>query len=96
MKTIPLTRGMRVIVDDVDFGWLSQHKWYAKKTGDNGSFYAARFQRINRQGTTIYMHRVLTSCPAGKEVDHINQKPLDNRRANLRVCTKQENLANRF
>lgn len=41
-----------------------------------------------------YLHRYLTNCPDDKVVDHINRKPIDNRRENLRICTQQENLRN--
>jgi len=32
----------------------------------------------------------------GKEVDHKNKNTLDNRRANLEICTKKENLKRRY
>ena len=40
------------------------------------------------------MHREMLSPPPGMDVDHINGNPLDNRRANLRVCTRSENNGN--
>ena len=40
------------------------------------------------------MHRVITKCPKGKQVDHINGDGLDNRKANLRICTVNENNKN--
>lgn len=39
-------------------------------------------------------HRDLLNPPAGMDVDHINGDPLDNRRANLRVCEHRQNLWN--
>lgn len=88
MKTIPLSRGMEVIVDDEDFEWLNQWKWcyslgYARK-----SFYK------NGKKTTIGMHRLILGDVDGKCVDHINGNKLDNRRENLRYCSLTENNRN--
>jgi hypothetical protein len=82
VKRIPLTRGLFAIVDDEDFDALVQFKWCVA-----GSGYAATAR--NRKIT--YMHRVLLDAPNGVEVDHINGDRLDNRRINLRLCTKSQN-----
>lgn len=41
-----------------------------------------------------YIHRIIMDPPADMVVDHININPLDNRRVNLRICTKAENNRN--
>jgi hypothetical protein len=83
-KEIRLSNGMAAIVDDDDYDFLMQWKWYF-----NGR-YAMRC--IN--GKTTGMHRLIAGTPAGVEVDHINGNKLDNRRANLRNCTRSENARN--
>ncbi len=40
------------------------------------------------------MHRLIMNTPEGMDTDHINRKPLDNRRINLRVCTHGDNMQN--
>ena len=43
------------------------------------------------------MHRLLLgeeSIPAKMEIDHINGKPYDNRRSNLRLVTHSDNMKN--
>lgn len=91
MKLIKLTKGKFVKVDDEDFNKLNQFRWYFNVNG-----YAARRDSKQNRYRHIYMHRVITGCPQGVEVDHKNNDRLDNRKCNLRVCTRQENAFNRL
>ena len=92
MKTIPLTQGKVALVDDCDYEKLSQHKWHARK--DLNTYYAQR--RICKDGKwiLIHMHREIIGTPDGMKTDHIDRDGLNNQRANLRVCTHQENMMN--
>jgi hypothetical protein len=45
-------------------------------------------------GKSVYLHRFLMNAEDADIVDHKNKKTLDNRIANLRICTKQENAFN--
>jgi hypothetical protein len=40
------------------------------------------------------MHRLLVGARKGQYVDHKNRNGLDNRRANLRICTQSQNMGN--
>lgn len=86
MKRVKLTKNQYALVDDEDFEELNREKWYTSSTG-----YATR---RNRKKMT-YMHRTITNCPQGMQVDHINGNRLDNQRINLRVVTSQQNKQNR-
>lgn len=91
MKTIKLTRGKVVLVDDADFHWLLQWKWYARKAPN--TWYAGRSSYSdNGRCGIVYMHRQIMGFP--KEVDHRNRNGLDNRRENLRVGHRSGQAAN--
>lgn len=90
MKEIQLTQDKMAIVDDEDFEWLSKYKWHYQNKG-----YAERNRSIHLgKHKTILMHREILQVPDGMESDHINGNRLDNRRANLRICTRGENGKN--
>jgi len=86
---IPLTQGKFALVDDANVAWLSQWKW----TYHAG--YAVRGLWIDDKYITIHMHREVVGTPSGLETDHINLDTLDNRQANLRVCTRGQNERNK-
>jgi hypothetical protein len=91
-KEIQLTQGMVALVDDDDYEWLNQYNWHcARKT------YAGR-REANKpngeKGKIVLMHRVIMNPPKDMVVDHINGDTLDNRRSNLRICTKRDNQRN--
>lgn len=52
------------------------------------------YATMTHGGRTVYVHRWLMGLPEGKEVDHINGDSLDNRKDNLRACSKAENRRN--
>ncbi len=89
MKTITLTMGQEVIVDDEWYPILNEWNWYFH----NG--YAARDIGGRNNKQHIYMHRYICMAPDGYEVDHINQNKLDNRKENLRVVLPEKNYYNR-
>lgn len=95
MKIKISNANLYILVDDEDYEWLNQWKWSLLKSG-----YARRNIAISKNGRvvrqkTILMHRQLLNAPKGMEVDHINHDKLDNRKANIRLATKQENAFNR-
>ena len=96
-REIPLTKGFVALVDDADYDALHVLPWRVGVT--RGRAYALWRKYVGiREGksryTEITMHRHLTDAPAGFEIDHINGNALDNRRSNLRVCTRAENARN--
>jgi hypothetical protein len=98
MKLIPLTRGKFVMVDDEDYEYLNQWKWYATKS--HITFYAERQQRLNpgiqpQKQKNIKMHRLIMNTSQNMQVDHIDHNGLNNQKSNLRNCTLSQNARNR-
>jgi len=87
-KLIPLTQGKFAIVDAADYEWLNQYKWHVKKHKHTS------YARTQKNGKSIRMHRLITSAPPHLFVDHRDLNGLNNRRSNLRLCTRAENIHN--
>lgn len=95
MKTLKLTQNQIVLIDDMDYEMLNQFKWCFALRGDKKTGYAVRRTSKEDGRKLIPMHRLIMNAPKGMEVDHINRNTLDNRRSNLRLVTRSENLMNR-
>src|ERR1043166_6441225 len=80
-------QGRRMQVSEEDFDRVAFRGWYVMKTG-----YAAT--TVN--GKNVTAQRFILNPPPGVEVDHRNGDKLDNRRFNLRTCTKSQNNMNRY
>jgi len=97
MKEIKLTQGQIALVDDEDFEYLSQWKWYASKQNDS-SFIAVRNARkaeyIDGVRYRIFMSRVIMNTPIDLVVDHRDHNPLNNQKYNLRNCSYSQNSQN--
>lgn len=91
-----LKTGEAVLFDHQDRDLILSYHWSAKRNRNN--VYAVTFipAREGNKGhsSLLFMHTLIMNPPSGKEVDHWNGGGLDNRRANLRVVTHQQNMQN--
>jgi hypothetical protein len=83
-KIIPLTKGQNTLVDTADYDMLNQWNWCAQWCEETQSFYA-------QKGGGVRIHQLILGCKWG---DHKNHDTLDNRRENLRKCTRSQNARN--
>jgi hypothetical protein len=82
--------GHQFIIDAEDWPWISGFKWSVSSDGGKRMYVSTRIEEKK-----IYLHRFLLEAPHDQGVDHRNGDPLDNRKANLRLATHQQNMFNR-
>lgn len=87
---VPLSKGQHAKIDKEDV-WILKYKWHASWQPTAKTYYAYR----TMNGRKKAMHRVLLDPPDGMDVHHRNGNGLDNRRSNIVVCTRGQNLAAR-
>jgi hypothetical protein len=88
MKQVQLSNGGFATVDDEDFHRTEGRSWWRTPGG-----YAAT-ERNKREGRVL-LHWLVMGRPKIGELDHINGNGLDNRKANLRIVTRQQNAMNK-
>lgn len=91
MKLIPLTQGKFAQVDDEDYDYLMQWKWYA--IPKRRTTYARSSETL--KSPSIRMHRLIMKPPPELQVDHIDGNGLNNQKSNLRWATHSQNQFNR-
>ena len=93
-REIQLDKGYIAKVDTEDYDRVSEHNWYAN-VKKNGEVRAICYIKSRDKDTNLSMARFVMNAPTGRLVDHINHDTLDNRKSNLRICSKLQNQANR-
>jgi hypothetical protein len=90
---ISLPSGEHVLVDGEDFEILNQFKWFLFES--SGIKYARGYLKSKDKHKPL-MHRVIMGVVREPSIliDHKNRNGLDNRRSNLRICTRAENQYN--
>lgn len=76
-----------LLVDNKDFYLVKDIKWSLHPRSLRG--WVPAIQK------NVFIHRFILNPPKDKVVDHINHNTLDNRRVNLRICSRLENARNR-
>lgn len=87
MASIVLPDGRRCLVDDNAYEAVRGIPWRAGADGYVVAYVC--------RGWYARLHRAILGVADGTLVDHINGDKLDNRKANLRACTHEENMRNR-
>ncbi len=82
-RWIPLPRGHAALVDEEDYERTMYFNWCSFES--RGRRYA--------QSDSVSMHSFILGCKI-EEIDHKNGNGLDNRKQNLRHCTKTQNMRN--
>ncbi len=80
--------GYKVQVDPSDLARVCRHSWQIQK--NKWGIYVRTMIKKRK----VYLHRFILDAPKGSDVDHKNRDGLDNRRANLRICTRSQNNMN--
>lgn len=90
------------LIDTEDLPLVQLFSWsYADARGDGKHEYARATQTIpqgrGRKHNVVLMHRLVMqgNNPHQRFIDHLNHNGLDNRKANLRVCSATLNALNR-
>ena len=73
----------RTLIDLEDVNKVKQYKWSIMN------------KYVICQSKKMRLHRLIMDCPDDMIVDHINHDRFDNRKSNLRVCTRHQNNMNK-
>lgn len=77
--------------DIEDYDRIKNYCWHRHQDG----YLRTRIDRVNDKNIYILMHNLIfEKCDKNNNLDHINGKPFDNRKDNLRECTHMDNMKN--
>ena len=87
---VKTSKGETFAVDPEFSSLFERHIWHISPQG-----YVERTTTTKgRKRVHFKLHRIVAGALLGQQVDHINGDKLDNRKENLRICTRMGNSAN--
>jgi hypothetical protein len=92
MKT--MINGHEIFIDE-DEAWRLEEYHYRIMQGANRKYYVLRMGLVDGKWLAILLHREINNTPKSFDTDHINGNSLDNRKINLRTCTRSQNSMNK-
>ena len=87
------------------FDLLSKNKIVSKDSKKKNKMDTKDYKVVRREVTVsdeemlcgkIGMHRLILGIVDNIDIDHLDRDPLNNRRSNIRFCTHQDNMKNKF
>lgn len=87
LSVIYTSKGEHILVDTEDLPKLIGFTWFLYPDGHAVA---------KNKGKELRLHRQIMGTPKGMDTDHKNHNRADNRKCNLRVCTRQENTMNQL
>lgn len=88
--------GLEFYFDKEDYDIIKNYNWTEKIVHGIKTGYVQMIVWDNNKPRIVYLHRFIleqnNKSIDGKTVDHINHKPYDNTKLNLRVCEHFENI----
>lgn len=88
-------KGNKVIIDKEDMQKVIARKWHI--VGPEKVYLACYDKELygkTKKNRKIRLHRFIIKAKKGQIIDHINGNAFDNRKCNLRICTKLQNNGN--
>tara|TARA_R110000851_G_scaffold170949_1_gene317305 strand:- start:147 stop:722 length:576 start_codon:yes stop_codon:yes gene_type:complete len=82
------------VVEAIKYKSGKPGKWYDHRPGGYKNVNCIKHYAVDGDRRKA-IHRVVMNAPPGMDVDHINGDPLDNRKENLRLCTRSQNAQNK-
>ena len=93
MRYITASSNFTYIIDDEDYNKVSKLNWFTLDKNSKYKYAAAKNKPIDYT-RNILLHRLVMNAKKGEVVDHINGNVFDNRKNNLRICTRGQNIMN--
>lgn len=92
LQPVPRQSRWKALIDIEDIDRVSTTKWYGQRSGRTIYVRATSTKMLPAHHASLHMF--IMRAEPGQRVDHINGNGLDNRKANLRFATAQQNSWN--